>query len=297
MFRSHLHSLVPLVTVCASACAPAGTHSARLGPQPSGVEQAAQSATARDVRRFKWAPANLLVYRDSVGAVTLWFATNRYAVADGKRTQLELVASFEPAEVEIWVELTRQLLALEAPPHPGDTSSIVASGALRAVNGELLAATRQRKGSSLDHEIRLLISPKELEKRLVFRLGASEVHPLLDAMGSIATHSTYTPPTPRDTTARRDEQPVRLGGGRLSLPRYPGHLQSRGIEGEVWVSYVVDEAGRVELPTIETLLSDHPDFVAAVRSWLAREQFEPHTVSGVPKRQRVEQRFVFGLGR
>lgn len=261
------------------------------------MDASAQSAAGRGVRRLKWAPANLLVYSDSSGAVALWFATNQRAVVEGTSVQQQLMASFVPAEVEIWVELTRQLLALDAPPNPGDTSSIVASGVLQATDGTILVASRRRKRSSLDDEIRLLLSPKDLEKRLLLELEAREVVPLLEAMGGIAAGSTYTPAPPPDTTAKREERAARLREEHRNPPHYPPHLQLRQVEGEVWMRFVIDETGKVEVPTIETFLSDDPDFERSVRSWMGRARYHPHTVAGVPKRQRVFQRFVFGFAR
>ena len=77
-------------------------------------------------------------------------------------------------------------------------------------------------------------------------------------------------------------------------PRYPGALETLGIEGQVMVEFVIDTTGRVQPPTIRILKSTHPDFAAAARVAVAGAIFRPAHLSAHAVRQLTRQsvRFV-----
>lgn len=78
-------------------------------------------------------------------------------------------------------------------------------------------------------------------------------------------------------------------------PTYPDALRSRGIEGEVYVRFVVDVSGHVDTKTIEMLTPSSPLFMNAVRYSLERARFQPAEAAGRKVAQLVEQRFQFRL--
>lgn len=80
-------------------------------------------------------------------------------------------------------------------------------------------------------------------------------------------------------------------------PRYPNGLRAAGIEGQVVALFVVNEAGRVELPTVRFARSDNSLFEAAVRDALASMRFGAAEVGGKKVRQLVQMPFVFTLSR
>lgn len=250
-----------------------------------------------DVRRVRWPAANLLVYTEGSGAVALWFATNGRAILAGESISREITSTFVPDEAATWVILTRQLLELRAPPVPGDTASTVLSGALRSLEGGALAAGRRRKRSSLESTVRLVLSPKEPRKALLFELRPMEVAALLDAMDSTASTSVYRPQGQAVEPSSASGTQVWFKSAAQSAPRYPPSLQAGWKEGEVWLRFVVGTDGRVEMDSIEIFLSDHRAFERAVRDWLRDARYEPATLGGKPVRQKVSQRFVFGLER
>ncbi len=80
-------------------------------------------------------------------------------------------------------------------------------------------------------------------------------------------------------------------------PIYPDVLRSRGIEGEVFARFIVDENGRVDMKTFEVISASSPAFSAAVSYSLERARFHPAEAAGRRVAQLVEQRFQFRLDR
>lgn len=78
-------------------------------------------------------------------------------------------------------------------------------------------------------------------------------------------------------------------------PEYPSRAKESGLDGEVVVEFVVNEAGRVMSPIIASS-SDSIFDEAAIRAVL-RWRFEPGTVSGRPVRFRMAVPIVFRLER
>lgn len=90
------------------------------------------------------------------------------------------------------------------------------------------------------------------------------------------------------------EKPVTMAVGSIS-PKYPDILRTAGVEGEVLVSFVVDETGHADLATFKVLRSTHDLFAAAVKRALADMEFMPAEAGGKAVKQLVEQPFTFSL--
>ncbi len=80
-----------------------------------------------------------------------------------------------------------------------------------------------------------------------------------------------------------------------AAPIYPPDLLAEGIEGIVFVQFVVDTSGLVDATTTRVLTSTHPGFEAAVRAALPGMQFYPAVLAGRRVRQLVEQHFQFTI--
>lgn len=80
-----------------------------------------------------------------------------------------------------------------------------------------------------------------------------------------------------------------------ALPRYPAALRQAGVEGAVWVRFVVDADGRVDLRTVTVLQTSHPAFTESVRGVLPRLRFSPARLNGARVPQLVEMPFRFEL--
>jgi periplasmic protein TonB len=63
--------------------------------------------------------------------------------------------------------------------------------------------------------------------------------------------------------------------GTAPVPRFPEELRAHWSDGEVVVRFRVDERGRVDVPSMKVVKSDHDLFTAAVREALPRFRFEP----------------------
>lgn len=90
------------------------------------------------------------------------------------------------------------------------------------------------------------------------------------------------------------EKPVTQipGGG---MPRYPNILRQAGVEGEVLVSFVVDETGAADTATLKVLRSTHDLFTIAVKNALPTMRFAPAEVGGRKVKQLVQQPFTFAI--
>ncbi|WP_052882684.1 energy transducer TonB [Kiritimatiella glycovorans] len=77
-------------------------------------------------------------------------------------------------------------------------------------------------------------------------------------------------------------------------PRYPPDLRSKGVEGTVYVIFVVNTSGRVEQARVQK--STHPAFeepaLKAVKKW----KFEPGKRKGKPVRFRMRVPISFAAG-
>lgn len=243
--------------------------------------------------RVKWNVGNLLVTPDSTQGVSFWFATNVRARMDGHELQRQFDERFEPDSLVEWMIYTRQLLDLKAP-LPNDTSGVVKSGVLRGLGGGIVIAARLRHGKKLSDKVRILMSPKS-DSAVLVELDRKSVDSLLNVSETAAQRSLYRP-VMRPADARPDPFIVPVGPSQSKLhPEYPGDLQRRGIEGEVWARFCVDTDGRPDLSTFQAQLSDHDEFEDAVRDYLEQVRYTPAMQNGAPIRQLVAQRFVFGL--
>ena len=113
-----------------------------------------------------------------------------------------------------------------------------------------------------------------------------------DPRGDPAAGRTSSEPFAADQVERQ----VYLRPG-SAPPRYPNALRAAGIEGQVLVSFVVNEAGRVERSTVRFVSSDAPLFEMAVRDALERMRFSAAEAGGRKVRQLVQMPFVFTLTR
>jgi TonB family protein len=79
------------------------------------------------------------------------------------------------------------------------------------------------------------------------------------------------------------------------VPRFPGALRSRDIEGFARLAFVVDTTGRVERSSIEVLETTHREFGKAGAEMIRDCRFRPAEVDGVPVRARTVMPIMFRL--
>jgi periplasmic protein TonB len=80
-------------------------------------------------------------------------------------------------------------------------------------------------------------------------------------------------------------------------PRYPDMLTSAGIEGQVFVEFVVDTTGRADMSTFKVLRSDNEAFTDEVRGALPRMRFFSAEAGGRKVKELVQLPFTFALSR
>jgi protein TonB len=90
------------------------------------------------------------------------------------------------------------------------------------------------------------------------------------------------------------EQPVSsVQGG--AHPQYPDILKQAGVEGEVYVSFVVDTMGLADVTSLKVIKSSHQLFLNSVVAALPDMRFAPAMVGGRKVKQLVMEPFVFQL--
>jgi len=89
-------------------------------------------------------------------------------------------------------------------------------------------------------------------------------------------------------------EPVQPEDG-VAAPLYPDGLRRLGVSGSVYMSFVVDEGGRVMLDTRSVRSASAGQFRDAVLSATPRMQFKPARLRGCPVKQLVGQVYNFKM--
>lgn len=102
-------------------------------------------------------------------------------------------------------------------------------------------------------------------------------------------------PNPREFTIAMAgdslPRPARIDRG----PRYPVGLRGAGETGQLIAAFVIDSAGRVELPSITFVEPARSDFHKSICEFLREGRFVPPRSGGVPQRTLVFMPFRFWL--
>ncbi len=80
-------------------------------------------------------------------------------------------------------------------------------------------------------------------------------------------------------------------------PRYPEHLLSANVEGEVLVQFVVDERGVADMSSFRVIRSTNNEFTESVKNAIRSMSFEPAESAGKKVRQVVQQPYRFAVKR
>ena len=119
--------------------------------------------------------------------------------------------------------------------------------------------------------------------------------PFAFALDGKAPGSPSAAPAAPSSSGTGDKQATLRPGSKG--PQYPAELREAGVEGTVIVQFVVDQNGRVELPSLKVLKSDNEAFTAAVRAALADAVYDPAVVKGRAVKQLLQEPFQFSLRR
>lgn len=139
----------------------------------------------------------------------------------------------------------------------------------------------------------------------IYRIGLVGMFPTFaSAPDTLAADSMqqreYTVPIARDPTRVYFEfqvdRPARASSPSPS-PLYPSSLRSVGIDGEVFVQFVVNPNGRADITTLRVLRTSDPAFAESVREVLPKKKFTPGYIGRIAVRQMVQQTYSFNVGR
>jgi TonB family protein len=76
-------------------------------------------------------------------------------------------------------------------------------------------------------------------------------------------------------------------------PAYPEEAKARAVNGVVALTFVVDEQGKVIMPTVDATRADYREFLQSTLQALPTMQFTPAKLSGCPVKQHITQSFTF----
>jgi TonB family protein len=107
--------------------------------------------------------------------------------------------------------------------------------------------------------------------------------------------SRETPAVPSSEQYEEIAAPVLVPGSKL--PKYPSILREAGVQGNVLVSFDVDETGKADVATFKVIRSTHELFATAVREALPEMRFRPAERDGRKVKLNVEEPFTFTLVR
>ena len=259
----------------------------------AGASLPAQSVTVRPyVTRLDWRTANFVAFADRANGAHLWASTTR---AVGPELQRGFVGRYEPGAVELWGERVRQVLRAEKP-DAGDTSSVL-QAVLLATDGSITAIARRRLGSRWERETFIYLADAQRTAPIVVRGTRDNARDFANALQLAAGLSQVNV----DSSAREAfVNPIDTANCVLLLPGasapvYPPALRDRGKRGEVWLSFVVDTSGTVDMNSVDVVWSDDPLFTESVKAALTKYRFRPALVGGRPAVARAYQRFNFTL--
>jgi TonB family protein len=182
--------------------------------------------------------------------------------------QRQRMTRLAPMLAESNSHLSRRITAMTRQSISHQPLRAAALGAVAVV--AIIAACSSRIGSDLT-------SPPPMGGR---RLSAQVSKPMQP--GSDAVYFEY-----------QVEKPVTSVQG--NAPRYPDILKSAGVEGEVYVSFVVDTMGLADVTSLKVIKSSHQLFLNSVVAALPDMHFAPAMVGGRKVKQLVMEPFVFHL--
>jgi TonB family protein len=140
------------------------------------------------------------------------------------------------------------------------------------------------------HGMRVFTTPSELD-RLVYALDSVAT---VNARRPRPTALQALPDNTRIVPASVQTSPALLWA---PAPVYPPAARTAGRQGRVFLKFVLDTTGRVDLATLKVLLSDGADFEASARAVLARAEYRPARIYGQAVRVVIQQAFTFRMAR
>ena len=220
-----------------------------------------------------------------------------------------VTAALMPWNAVVWWMVRRLRLAVEQDcdarvlaAHPGVrryADLLLAAASRHGLASRLLAAHFGEHASDLLRRIEAMTSQGRLPWRRMTS-GALVAAALTVVSCETPRPEPVAPLSPRAEGSDASEsvyeevvKPALLSGSRT--PKYPDILRQAGVEGEVLVSFTVDESGRPDVATLQVIRSTHELFSVAVREALPGMRFRPAERDGRKVKLTVQEPFTFTL--
>jgi TonB family protein len=220
-----------------------------------------------------------------------------------------VTAALMPWNPAVWWMVRRLRLAVEQDcdarvlaRHPGVrryADLLLTAASRHGLTTRLLAAHFGEYTTDLVRRIEAMTSVQKLSWRQVS--GAGFVAAVLVAVACETPRpepvAPLSPGAEAPAAAQGDYEeivkPVLVPGSRT--PEYPDILRQAGVEGEVLVSFAVDESGQPDVASLKMIRSTHELFSVAVREALPGMRFRPAERDGRKVRLTVQEPFTFTL--
>lgn len=241
--------------------------------------------------RVTWPLMDFMVSSDSATGVQLFASANMLSV-QGPSLEFNYLA-FDPSLVRQWTAVVL---------HDLDSTDRSPKAARLAVIGLPLPDVQQRRAIAVGYD------PKSLKGQRYFLFwgdsvshhvwrataDAKAIRTLLDALDGMAVRSAVRPDSASTDSifplSRVTVRPEVVSHAKLM---YPPEADRLGVEGRVWVEFVIDTLGRPDMSTTQVVFSDAPDFSRAALQYVAGVRFRPARVGLQAVKARLFVPFCF----
>jgi len=239
------------------------------------------------VSRFDWPGIQVSVLPDSFTGIEL-------TVSQEPQSK-PFRAHLEPAETRRWKVASDSLIQAGNPP-AGDTSKALVGPTLQDDDRFRMALGRLRTGVTWSPQVRWYLEDTERLGPLIVEISPTQVRDLLESLDRAAQlsgldtsyHECGHPSGPTSEDSVTHPRVSKAGP-----PDYPPDLQAAGVEGEVWLRFVVKPDGTPDPASIVVLWATAHEFGESARKTIAKSRFRPAMERGTPISCRIDQKIGF----
>ena len=259
-----------------------------------GLAQAWTTDTT--VRRLDWGTVNVLVSADTVGGVGIWAGTSPLVYGGPAR---EFIGAFNPEGLPAWLDQANTVASTTS--EPSRAAIALRTLPLLGRDSSGLVLIRRRDEYGWDNHVQLVFFAPDTARAWSIRLPLDRTRELLRTILVQALRSRWAPDSlaPPQDNPLTDEGLEKDGDDRppslVYRPplAYPATLRQQGIDGQVWLQFVVRANGTIDPGSFRARLYDDSAFVDAAVHSLARSRWHPGLARGEPIDVVVSQQVIF----
>ena len=236
------------------------------------------------VSRFDWQSVEVRILPDSLTGIEL-------IVSQGPQSK-PFRAHFVPAETERWKAGYDSVLEATNT-QAGDTSKALVGPTLQDDDRFRMALGRLRSGTTWSPQVRWYLEESERLGPLLVEISSSQAKELLEGLDRAVQVSGL------DTSYHECGHPAGNGAVedsvthpqvvKATLPEYPHDFQAAGVDGEVWLRFVIKPDGNADPASIVVLWATAHEFGESARKAIVKSRFRPALEKGVPISCRIVQ--------